>query len=457
MPQARYLKLAEAISNAIRDGTLPPGSRLPTHRAFADKFGLALATATRVYQELERRGLVVGEAGRGTFVRDPDVPPTAGLLQDDAPGMIDLMFNMPGSAADADMMRAGLRKLAAGGDLEAMLRYHPHGGRAHERKILADHHSRAVAPVQPRNLLVTSGGQHGLSISASALLRRGDAVAVDALTYPGFKSAAELLGLDLIPIQQIAGVMDPEDLDRQCRGRRLRAAYLIPTVHNPLGTVMDEGTRHKIIKVARRHDLMLIEDGAYAFLETNAPPSFAQTAPERTIYIGSFSKNLATGLRLGYVVAPDACIDALTGAIRATTWNAPALISALVTGWITDGTLAESEDRRRREGAARQRLCRQMFGDDIMAHPNAGFAWLPLMPGMRAEPIIAKLREGGFSIADAEAFATTAAVPQSLRLAFGGIGLEDLALVFRRINDVRSAFVRVAPLSGRVSSPFGGE
>lgn len=454
MPRARYLKLAETIANAIRDGTLPPGSRLPTHRAFADKFGLAVATATRVYQELERRGLVVGEAGRGTFVRDPDVPPTAGFRQDDAPGMVDLMFNMPGNAADADMLRAGLRKLAAGGDLEAMLRYHPHGGRAHERKILADHHSRAVAPVQPENLLVTSGGQHGLSISGSALLRRGDAVAVDALTYPGFKSVAELLGLDLIPIQQIAGVMDPDDLDRQCRGKRLRAAYLMPTVHNPLGTVMDERTRLKIAEVARRHDLMLIEDGAYAFLETDAPPSIALIAPERTIYIGSFSKNLATGLRLGYVVAPDECIDNLTGAIRATTWNAPALISGLVTGWIKDGTLARSEERRRRDGAARQRLCRDVFGDDIMAHPNAGFAWLPLTLGTRAEPIIAKLRAGGISISGAEAFATTAAVPQSLRLAFGGIEVEVLTRVFRQISEVRSGFTGAAPISARVSSPF---
>ncbi|MBC9247293.1 PLP-dependent aminotransferase family protein [Paracoccus sp. 11-3] len=452
MPGARYLKFAEMISNAIRDGTFPPGSRLPTHRAFAEKFGLALATATRVYQELERKGLVLGEAGRGTFVRDPNVPPTAGLRQDETPDMIDLMFNMPGNAVDADMLRAGLRKLAAGGDLEALLRYHPHGGRAHERKIFADHHSQMVAPARPENLLVTSGGQHGLSIVCSALLRRGDAVAVDALTYPGFKSVAELHGLDLVPIQPVAGVMDPDDLERQSRSRRLRAVYLMPTVHSPLGTVMDERTRQRIADVGRRHDLMLIEDGAYAFLETGAPPSFQHIAPERTIYIASFSKSLATGLRLGYVVAPDGCIDNLTGAIRATIWNAPAVISGLVTGWIEDGTLAESMERRRRDGAARRRLCREVFGDDIMAHPNAAFAWLPLIPGLRAEPIIAKLRKGGISISGAEAFATTMAVPQALRLAFGGIELETLPRIFRQIHEITAA----AKISGRISSPSGG-
>lgn len=112
MPKARYLILADTMARSIQTGKLVPGTKLPTHRAFAEQFDIALATATRVYAELERRGLVVGEAGRGTFVRDLDLPMTLGIHQTASDGLIDLVFNMPGDAADVDALRAGLRRQA---------------------------------------------------------------------------------------------------------------------------------------------------------------------------------------------------------------------------------------------------------------------------------------------------------------------------------------------------------
>lgn len=436
MRKARYIRLADMLSTAIRDGKLAPGTKLPTHRAFAEQFNVALATATRVYGELERRGMIVGEAGRGTYVRDLGLPVTLGVRQTASDGLIDLVFNMPGDAADADMLRAGLRRLAAAGDLEAMLRYQPHGGRAHERRIIAESLLSTLGPIDPECLLVTSGGQHGLAIIAFGLFRRGDAIATDTLTYPGFKSAAALQGLELVPVEGRGGVMNPEDLERQCRERKVRAIYLMPTVHNPLGAVMDKTTRQRLIEVARKYDLLVIEDAAYAFLESDPPPSLIALAPERTIYVGGFSKSLATGLRMGYVIAPAPHIDRLLEVIRATTWNAPALISGLVTGWIEDGTLVSSEENRRRDGAERQKLCRASLGGSrILAHRNAGFAWLPLEQGVRAEPIVTRLKEHGIAASGAEPFATTVAVPQALRLAFGGIPKDELKVVFQTVRE----------------------
>jgi DNA-binding transcriptional MocR family regulator len=430
MPKTKYQTLADALARAINSGKLAPGTKLPTHRAFAEQFKIALATATRVYTELERRGVVVGEAGRGTFVRDIGLPMTLGVHQTANAGLIDLVFNMPGDVADAAVLRAGLRNLAAAGDLEAMLRYQPHGGRFHERRIIAESLHASLGPVTPEHLLVTSGGQHGLAIIALGLLGRGVAVAVDTLTYPGFKSVAALQGLDLVSVDGSQGVMNPDDLDRQCCNRQIKAVYLMPTVHNPLGTVMDENRRVHLINVARKHDLLIIEDAAYAFLEPDPPPTFLALAPERTIHVGGFSKSIATGLRLGYVICPPTHIDGLIEAIRATTWNAPALISGLVTGWITDGTLATSEATRRRDGAERQRICRAVFADiPVIAHRNAGFAWLPFDQAIRAEPIVSRLRDDGIIVTGAAPYATTAAVPQALRLAFGGIPQDDLSNV----------------------------
>lgn len=441
MRKARYIRLADMVSSAIQDGKLAPGTKLPTHRAFAERFKVALATATRAYAELERRGMIVGEAGRGTYVRDLGLPPTLGLRQTASDGLIDLVFNMPGAAGDADMLRAGLRRLAAAGDLEAMLRYQPHAGRTHERRIIAESLVATLGPVDPDCLMVTSGAQHGLAIIFMGLFRRGEGIATDTLTYPGFKSVAALQGLNLIPVEGCGGAMDPEDLDRQCHARTVRAVYLMPTVHNPLGTVIDKATRLQIIEIARKHDLLIIEDAAYAFLEPDPPPSLFALAPERTIYVGGFSKSLATGLRLGYVIAPEPHIDRLLESIRATTWNAPALISGLVTSWIEDGTLAKSEQNRRRDGAERQLLCRTALGErSILSHRNAGFAWLPLDNGVRAEPIVTLLKEFGISASGAEPFATTVAVPQALRLAFGGVPRGDLPAVFQTVRDAVNKF-----------------
>lgn len=158
MPKARYLRFADTLSTAIREGKLAPGTKLPTPRAFAEQCNVALATATRIYKELERRGEVVGEAGRGTFVRDLGLSQTLGVHQTDAEGLIDLVFNMPGDVGDAETLRAGLRPLSSAGDLEAMLRYQPHGGRAHERRIIAEYLAPTLGAVAPENLLVTSGG-----------------------------------------------------------------------------------------------------------------------------------------------------------------------------------------------------------------------------------------------------------------------------------------------------------
>jgi len=435
MKKARYIRLADMLMTAIQEGKLAPGTKLPTHRAFAEQFNVALATATRAYGEVERRGMIVGEAGRGTFVRDLGLPPTLGVRQTDSDGLIDLVFNMPGDAADADMLRAGLRRLAAAGDLEAMLRYQPHSGRTHERRLIAESLASTLGSIDPECLLVTSGGQHGLATVALGLFRRGERIATDTLTYPGFKSVAALQGLEIVPVEARRGVMDPDDLERQCRTRKLRAVYLMPTVHNPLGVVMNEATRLHLIEIARAHDLLLIEDAAYAFLEPDPPPSLIALAPERTIYVGGFSKSLATGLRLGYLIAPTTHTDRLLEAIRATTWNAPALISGLVTGWMEDGTLANSEETRRRDGAERQQLCRTVLGgSSIHSHRNAGFAWLPLEKSVRAEPIVTRLREHGISASGAEPFATTVAVPQALRLAFGGVPKDELEEVFQIVR-----------------------
>ena len=127
MAEARYKQLVDELAAEIRAGRLKPGARLPTHRKLAERHGLALVTASRVYAELEAMGLVSGEVGRGTFVRETVLHRSLGIDQlAVAAGLVDLNFNYPSLPGQADLLRSALRQLAAGGELDAMLRYAPH-------------------------------------------------------------------------------------------------------------------------------------------------------------------------------------------------------------------------------------------------------------------------------------------------------------------------------------------
>ena len=134
MVVSRYKVVVDAFASDIRAGRLPPGTRLPTHRQLAAREGIALVTASRVYAELEAMGLVSGEQGRGTFVREIALPPgRAADQQSAAADAIDLNFNYPALPGQADQLRRALRELATSGDLEALLHYQPHRGHPQDR------------------------------------------------------------------------------------------------------------------------------------------------------------------------------------------------------------------------------------------------------------------------------------------------------------------------------------
>ena len=201
MPRARYKQLVDQFASRIRSGELSPGTQLPTHRQLAAREGLALVTASRVYAELEQMGLVSGETGRGTFVRETALPLGHGIDQPPATeGMIDLNFNSPSIPGQTDMLRQALRQLSISGDLESLLHYQPHAGRQHERAIVATHLEQRGLKVSAEQVFLVSGAQHGLAATVMSLLQPGDVVAVDALTYSGFKVLAEVHRLELVAV-----------------------------------------------------------------------------------------------------------------------------------------------------------------------------------------------------------------------------------------------------------------
>lgn len=438
MAHARYKQLVDRFAADIRAGELTPGMRLPTHRRLAAKEGLALATATRVYAELEAMGLVSGETGRGTFVRETALPPDQGVdLHAVAAGVIDLNFNYPSLPEQTRLLSTALRRLASSGDLEALLRYQPHAGRPHERAAVARHLLSRGLSVAAEQMLIVSGAQHGLAATAMALLHPGDVVATDALTYSGFKVLAETQRLKLAAIPLSEHGPDLDALDKLCKKRRVRAVYAMPTLHNPLGWVMSLEQRKKLVAIARQYGLLIIEDAAYAFLAENPPPPIAALAPETTIYVSGLSKSVATGLRIGFVAAPPQWAPKIERAIRATTWNTPGVMTALACAWLEDGTVARLEAEKRADAMRRQAMARKILkGLRYVSHPASYFLWLPLPEEARADQVAMALLQENVSVSTAAPFATSDHVPHAIRLALGSVEPEALQAALKTVRKV---------------------
>ena len=442
MVRARYKGVVDALAADIRAGKIPPGTRLPTHRELAAREGLALVTATRVYAELAAMGLVSGETGRGTFVRDTSLSPGHGIDQRVfADDVVDLNFNYPSLPGQADLLRNALRALASSGDLEAVLRYQSHGGRPHERASVALHLEQRGLTVPADQVLIVNGAQHGLAVAALAMLQPGDAIAVDALTYPGLKVLAQAHRLELVPLPAATDGPDLAALAQLCVTRRIRAIYTMPTLHNPLGWVTPQQSRQQLVAIAREHGLLIIEDAAYAYLVEQPPPPLAALAPESTLYVSGLSKSVATGLRFGFLVAPTQFIGVLERAIRATTWNTPALMTAIATGWLNDGTVTRLEAQKRTDARYRQAVARNVLdGLNLIGHPSSYFLWLPLPGEARADQVAAALMRETVSVSTAEPFATTNNPPHAIRLALGSVNLDVLAQSLDKVKQVIDAY-----------------
>jgi DNA-binding transcriptional MocR family regulator len=441
MRPASYKGIVDEFAAAIRSGALPAGTRLPAHRTLARQRRIALATATRMYAELAAMGLVVGEPGRGTFVRAQSgydgLEPSRALP---VPRVADFSFNQPLAQGQADQLRLALRALSVSGEVESLLRQHPPGGHQRDRAVVATYLLGRGIDAAPSNVLLANGSQQALDVVLRALTRPGDVLAADALSYPGIKLLAAAHGLDLAPVPIAAAGPDLDALDQLCRTRPVRAIYTIPTVHNPLGWVISLGQRARLTATARAHDCVIIEDGTYAFLDASPPPPLQALAPERTCYVASLSKNVATGLRFGFAVVPARHTGAVTSSLRATAWGTPGLISALATRWLADGTVTQLEKARRQDAAARQDIARAaLAGLDITAHPTSYNVWLGLQPHQRPDHAAAALAAHGILVSTADAFATGPYRPHALRVALATPPLPELGPALHRLRDVIEA------------------
>ncbi len=439
-----YVAIADALAEDVARGRLAPGARLPTHRELAWQLKLSVSTISKAYALAERRHLIEGEVGRGTFVtsRPSDLPRLEpNRVQSD---LIDLSFNslvvLPSHhAAIADAMR----KVADSGRVEALVPYHrPWLGMPEHQNAAAKWLSGLGVTAQPEDIVIVNGAQQATAAILNALTEPGDTILLEELTDPGirFLVANRHLTPKGVAIDH-HGVI-PDAFEAACRSGPVRALFCIPTHHSPTLTVMPLERRKEIAEIADRHGVAIIENDVCGALMDKPLPPISTFATEQGFYVTSLSKIVSAGLRIGFIVAPPGRAKDLLPGLASTTWMASLFAVEIACRLIEDGVARQLADEQREEFRKRQSFANDILsGFQIASLPTGLHQWLTLPESWRAEGFVSAANARGVAVTPAEAFVVGhGPSPQAVRLSLGGAtasrgelqqGLEVLAELLR--------------------------
>lgn len=421
-----YLAIAKALADDVADGRLQPGDRLPTHRELARALNLSIGTVTRGYIEAERRGVIRGETGRGTFVRDPKAEqPTPFSRSPMGPTLIEMSVNYPLYSEDPDLA-AALAALSRR-DVSELLRYRSARPQARYLEVGATWLRSFGLEADPESVVITAGAQHALTVILLSIAKAGNLVFADELTYPGLIALGQLCDCRLQGIAMDDAGMIPDALLAACRQRKAQVLYCMPTLHNATSTILTAERRRRLAGIAREYDLLVIEDETNRPWVRDAPPPLAHHIPERTFFIASTSKVLAGGLRVAYVAAPALMRQKLEHGIWATAWMPSPLAVELTTMWIENQTAWQTSARKRREIEARQQIARDILGEyPYKSHPAAYSLWMQLPPEWTSDEFTVEAARRGVSISPSGVFVVPPLdAPNAIRISVGAAENRD--------------------------------
>ncbi|MFE9645189.1 PLP-dependent aminotransferase family protein [Streptomyces sp. NPDC006365] len=410
-----YRRIADRLAEEILTGRLKPGERLPPQRVFARRRRIAGSTAGRVYAELVRRGLVVGEVGRGTFVRAGPVPSGRALAEEEgkeqgkaAGPRINLELNYPFAEGQSELLAVGLAPLLRADVLAEATRTASATGTPAAREAAAGLLGGSGWRPVPERVLFAGNARQAIAGALASLVRPGGRVGVEALTYPLVKEISARLGITLVPLAMDDEGLRADGLVAAHRAAPLSAVYVQPTLHNPTSVTMGDGRRRELASTLRELDLPVVEDRIWSFLRDGqaGPTPLASYAPERTYLVDGLSKRVAPGLTVGFLVVPRGRVDAVGEALRSGGWTAGRFALEAAVRWIGDGTVERLVAAKRADARARQRVVEEWLGEfAVRADPYAYYAWWQLPPPWRADTFTAAAAARGVALTPGRAFA----------------------------------------------------
>ncbi len=411
-----YRELANRIGRAIEEGEIRPGERLPTQRDLADSLGIALTTVTRGYAEAERRGLVRGEVGRGTFVRSRATPESTD--EGMATGDIDLRPNtlLPWPMAP-ELLDRMARRLTAG-DPQILFGYGPHSGRRCHREAGAAWIRKTGLDAKTDDVLVTTGAQHGMAVVLATLTRAGDTVAVEELTYSGMRSLANVLGIRLRPVALDEEGLVPAALEAALSDGDVKAIYCTATLQNPTAAVMSDERRRMIARIADDAGVPIVDDDSYGFMLPDVAPLSTYTI--NSYYLIGTSKPLLPSLRVGFVRTPTSMTDRVAAAIAATVYMTSPITTDLVVDWLENGIAERVMAWKRDQIGIRQGAVRKILVNaDYSSHPRSPHGWIRLPEPWTTRDFVQQAQLRGVHVEPADEFCVGRSAPHAVRICVG--------------------------------------
>ena len=434
---ADYRGIADRVAGDIASGRLRPGQQLPPQRVFARQRGIAGSTAGRVYAELVRRGLVVGEVGRGTFVRAAAAGPYGRAIVEAATSApVNLELNYPSAPGQSELLAPALAPLLRPDVLAEALRPAAATGTAAAREAVADLLATPTWRPSPDRVLFSGNARQAIAATLASLVRPGGRVGVEPLTYPLVREIAGRLGVTLVALEVDGdGLLRPESVVAAQRSAPLSALYLQPTLHNPTSVTTGEARKREIADVVRELGLPVVEDRIWSFLHPDSPAPLAAHAPGLVHVVDGLSKRVAPGLTVGFLVVPEGRVDAVGVAIRSGGWSAGRFALEAGVRWAADGTVERLVAAKREDAAARQRLVAEELGEFVVrADPLTYYAWWELPAPWRADTFTAAAAAHGIAVTPGTAFGVDPKVtPDAVRLGLASAAVPDLRRALRTL------------------------
>jgi DNA-binding transcriptional MocR family regulator len=360
--------------------------------------------------------LIGGTVGRGTFVLPTDQRGDIGSNRDGLRPLerlylplmqredaINLSLNEPLSEGTGERLREALAAVAARRDIEDLAHYQPPQGQL-EHRVAGSAWLRELGVDAPADdVYAVSGGQTALMTIFLALARPGDTVLTEELTWPGAISVGRLTGIRLMPVALDEEGMVPEAFEAACQTYRPRFVYTMPTLHNPTTATASLERRQEIVRIARAHNVLIVEDDAYGFLMEPRVTAYCQLARDITVYLTSLSKSIAPVLRVGFLAVPPRLHKTMRAAMRATTAMVSPLLLELTTHLINSGAGRDAIRFQTDAARRRQRLAASILGQ-VGPAPTSLHYWLRLPPDMRNAVFVADALANGVAVTPGDAF-----------------------------------------------------
>ncbi len=450
----KYKAVADSIRDGVAKGTLPVGQKLPPVRELAWQLQITPGTVARAYTILTDEGLLQAEVGRGTFVAPPLAPaselPYVPIEIDPLPHFgrntgprddyrVNLFSPVLPSIGQARIIRQHLADVAR--DPASGVMHYPGrmGARAAQVAALGWLEGCPLGPVDPDDVVLTLGGQHGiLTVMQAVLHGKRPCVLVEELAYPGFRRAAELLRADVVPVAMDEEGLIPESLAETAKSCDAQILCTSPEVHNPTVLETPLTRRREIARVATEHDLQILEDDCYR-MGPERGPTYRAIAPERGWYVASVAKTWTPALRLGFALAPKGKMPALRRTVEHGMFGLPTPMIDLAASLLPDPAVQPVIERSREVYAQyMQRALNILGGHDVKWRDDVPFLWVSLPQGWRAGAFCQAAEAADVPVRSAEEFAARdARVPHAVRLALNaGASISSFEAAIQRLRDL---------------------